>query len=208
MYLSERSGVGLVRSMVKTREMLNPPRPPGLHLSDVVQSLIRTLRLAKTYTNDHDEENDLQPMFWEMGCVWEDTVTLTLHRLYPSSYRPIPRQQDGIWCSPDWFRPIYHSTIDEIKLTWTKHTDITSPKIQAYLWQLKAYMYVWNATRGCLHVGYVRGNYADHPVDCRQYIVRCTRKELKEHWEDLLAHARDTGMFSGGKYLGAEGVND
>lgn len=193
MHLSEKSASELVRRMVETRESAQR-RPLGPHLSDVVQSLVRTLRLTKTY--DDDADDPLQAMFWEMGCTWEETVTRTLHRLYPDSYRPDPRQIDGLWCSPDWFRP-RQQTLDEVKLTWTKYRpDANSPKLQAYLWQLKAYMHVWNVQRGCLHVGYVRGNYADRPVEFRLYVVRATPGELREAWEDLLAHGRDVGILS------------
>jgi hypothetical protein len=168
------------------------PRAPGLHVSQIVDDISLTLGWHKAgATPGGDGGIGPSELFWEFGNAWEDTYATGLRLIYGGD-KPAPRQVDGVWGSPDWRRPL--GRLDEIKLTWTSSAKSQDhPKILKYLYQLQAYMWMWEQEVGYLHVGYVRGNYADKLVDLRSWKVEFSEQQLRQHWKKLLVHAEDRG---------------
>jgi hypothetical protein len=177
-----------LRAAIALRERLWP-RQPGLHVSTIIDDISEKLGWHKT---DDDRELGPKEVFWEMGVAWEQTVARGLRQTVGGA-KPAAYQLDGVWCSPD-FRD-RDRAIHEIKLGWiSSRQGLDHPKFRKFEYQLLAYMWGKATETGYLHVGYVRGNYANKLTDIRSWQVQASERELRRHWQRLLQHADDEDM--------------
>lgn len=174
------------------------PRAPGVHVSQIVDDIAITMGWFKRAerTEGGGVGIGAEEMFWELGVAWEETYARGLKALYGGE-KPAPRTLDGITGSPDWVRA--SGAIDEIKLTWISSRDGDQhPKIKKFVYQLRAYMHLYQSELGYLTGGYVRGNYRDRIVDIKRWRVSpelATARALQDHWDRLRDHAHMKGWL-------------
>lgn len=163
---------------------------PGPHLSDVIGDIDAQLNPRRKTLDP-----GVQTSLFELGDIIETVVAEELVRRVGWE-KPTPRQQDGLWCSPDGWAP-RTKTIDEMKAKWcSSKGGLDHPKMWKVTVQAKGYMYVWGAVRARVHVLYMRGDYRTQLPDApRQYILRPTAQELRDNWAMILDHAQDIGLL-------------
>lgn len=182
----------------------------GLHVSTIIQDILRTLAPRK-----YNRATAAETMFayQEFGSVFEDLLARQLARRLRLWVKPDPRTYRGIIGSPDgWDQRT--RTLDEIKATWVSETDFftadarghiveESEKFMAYRLQFLFYALAFRARRVKLHVLFINGKYprGGGPIpSLRTFIFRFSQRELDENYRQLAVHAVDRGWLHR-KYL-------
>lgn len=200
--LAPTSGGDLIRIIHRQRR--REAARTGLHVSTIVQSILRALAPAK-YNRVFAEEQSFS--YQEIGNIIEDLMARQLARRMRRWHKPKPRVFRGVWGSPDGWDPATR-TIDEIKVTWVSETDFftvddqghiesESEKFMAYRLQFLFYALAWGARRVRLHVLFINGKYprGGGPVpSARTFIFTFTTRELEENFIQLAIQARDAKL--------------
>ena len=169
----------------------NPPRPAGLHLSQIIKSLLLTI----------DPDRYGQPLHESKvltGLAFERVLEQGFGAVASDSFRPDPIQADGIWCSPDHLGmdPV---RVKEFKLTWYSSSK-SCPDDEVYwpwLVQIKGYCHAVGTLLGELWVFHVNGDYKPPRPPERPLVLSLefTDLELRENWDMLTGHAREQGWL-------------
>lgn len=183
----------ILSRLIVARESANV-RPLGLHQSDVVSYMVKSL--GSRYGTITDPEDDDDPttrhLYWVLGQGWEQTVKDALTASGVEGFTPKPAQVDGIWLTPDWLRrrsPI----VDEMKYTTISMRDgLDNPKLQKYVWQGLAYCRAYGRRVLKLHVCFAAGDYAAvRRPTYRVFTLRPTPRDLDENWRRFTINAKD-----------------
>lgn len=189
------------QAIVAAQEQATVARAKGLHLSTITNDIAATLYpkefwYLKREPGAGEAFDDRTRATFEAGHVIEDAIAATLQTRIGWN-KPQPRQSaEGIWCSADGWSQ-HTATIDEMKATWKSSRDfVGSPKWQLYLWQVMAYMHVWEARRARIHVVHMNGDWRPpRPAPPKTYIVRPTAAEIRGNWAMCVQHAKDRGWL-------------
>lgn len=196
------SGGEIVRIIQRQRK--KEAARTGLHVSSIVQSLLKDLSPAK-YTRDFPDETAFS--YQEAGNVIEDLMARQLARRMKRWHKPDPRTFRGIVGSPDGYDPVSR-TIDEIKVTWVSETDFfildsrghvdhESEKFMAYRLQFLFYALAFGARRVRLHVLFINGKYprGGGPIpSARTFVFTFTQQELESNFQQLALQAHDARL--------------
>ena len=174
-------------------------RSPGLHLSDIIHDMDKTLMLTNSYGWDKDEVRDHRNLNFEKGYLWE--VALSRAFGEKAAHRPGEIELDGVLMSPDGTKYIESGEftekecpIEELLLEEYKCTALSSEKSPADNWkwmmQVKGYCKALGATK-CIfrilyHVDIMRHPGSAYGV----FLLTFTQGELDENWEAVLNHKR------------------
>lgn len=168
-------------------------RSPGLHMSDIYGALYKELD-PKRYTNDPWNE-----MALAMGTAWEKHLEwLLVSQGYPCVRPDAFLTTEGIGFSPDLLITNGVLRLGEIKLTWmSSEADLTDPRFDKYLTQMKAYCHHLETPSARLFAGHVNGGGGYGKPDPRLaiYDLEFTARELRENWDMLLRFARQRKML-------------
>jgi len=171
-------------------------RPDGLHLTDIIQSLLVEAGILSTDPVFNDREAT-----FEMGFLWEEVLE-RMWRLRRMGVPPKVRcvEKDGILCSPDGFdfrgrdEPLH-----EYKLTWKSRRNFEIERQHKYLLQIKSYCWVLGVRQCILHVLFVNGDYSFEKgkggPKTRTFQLDFTKRELWENWRTIKRHAREKGWL-------------
>lgn len=160
------------------------PRPEGLHLSEVIKSLMESSGLG--YKGDGFTDMELTA---EIGLLWEDMLSRVMAAKY--ALRPPPLQVDGIWMSPDGIADdplgVVPLVVEEYKCTWqsTKRSPIDH---FYYMAQTKSYCYALDTTVCIMRIFHIMGDYRGSGPIYRTARIMFTRYELEQNWQMLLRH--------------------
>ena len=168
-------------------------RSPGLHCSDIYNSLYQELEPTRYVVGSPPNATKMA-----MGLAWETYLESLLITQGIEAKRPGEfTAKEGYVFTPDLLIDNGHSCIGEIKLTWmSSHEDISSPKFAKWMTQVKDYCYNLKIPRARFYPLYVNGNYRERrdpellPVD-----VEFSAKELQETHLMLMNHARHRRML-------------
>lgn len=183
-------------------------RTPGLHMSDIYGPLYKAL-MPKRY-DKRDKDGKPLPFdhrFTEVGSVFEEALEPALKERMARAYngtldRPGElTTMDGtnVIYSPDAF--IFEGGrfyLGEFKLTWMTNTQITDPKFDKYLCQMKAYCYHLQTPYARLYVLFVNGagpRGDRFGPELTAWEFEFTSKELVENWRTLKRFAERHGML-------------
>lgn len=169
------------------------PRSPGLHISDLYNSLYQDLE-PKRYANTGGP-NTLK---MAMGLAWEAHLEKCFLRAGLSIERPDEcMTEEGIAFSPDLIIFNGHIRQGEIKLSYMSEADsLDDPKFAKWLTQAKAYCHHLGTNLTTFYVLFVNGNYRDRrDPSFRAYEIEWTAQELKDNWQMLLNHGRHKGLI-------------
>lgn len=169
-----------------------PVRTPGLHLSQIIRSILQSLEPAK-YKN-----GPINTLYTEPGFVFERVLETHFQARRIDIFRPEEIEVDGIIMSPDGI------LIDEYGELWLeefKSTDMnmvgcpTDPKFRKWIWQIGAYCKACGTTKAHLRVMWWRGNYKEvrraYTVDAIEF----DQDEIEKIWTLLVDHARQKGWL-------------
>ncbi len=168
-----------------------PPRSPGLHLSEITQSILRDLDpekygSGKVYPNDYRE----------VGFAFEKILEDAFLSRRIDIVRPGEFVKHGIAMSPDGI-DLDQWRLREFKATWKSMRNApTDKKFWQYLVQMKAYCHAIETNRSRLDVLFINGDYRDGFVPTsRAWEFEFTARELEENWTMILNHARAKGLL-------------
>lgn len=159
-----------------------PYRTPGIHISDVIGSLVQHVpSLAKSINTD-DETRDAM---FAAGLGWEDCVVDHV------GWGPMSIIKDDITLSIDAFDPT-EPRVHEAKFTWKSIRTMVILDQWRWLTQVKGYCFGTQTTEASLWACHVNGEYplgAPSPVVV-EYRLSFNRQELQENWYMLLQHRK------------------
>lgn len=180
--------------MIVTRREVNvadlqpagPPRSTGLHVSQVIKSL-----LVKLEPERFGGEMDWTKI--ELGFAVEALIEHAFRDRQQDIARIGELVKDDIAGTPDGLSVDDEGLlIHEIKCTWMSSTDCPDhKKFSHWLWQIKSYCHMADALRARLHVFFVNGNYRDtRNPEYREWDLLFSQGELEENWAMIVNAAR------------------
>lgn len=173
-------------------------RTPGLHMSDLYNSLHRTLD-PKRY-DKRDAKGNPQPMDMtkvETGTSFEEILEATLARRLLGDRPGEFTTPEGIIYSPDYlFFEEDDTILGEFKLTWYSSRNAPfDEKFDKWFTQMKAYLYHLSMKRARLYVLFVNGNYKPPSPKLLAWNITFTQRELTDNWNMLVRHAKKEGLL-------------
>lgn len=168
-----------------------PPRTPGLHLSDIINSILKSLD-PKKYDSGIVYPNEYR----ETGFAFERVLEEAFLARRIDIVRPGEFELGGIIGSPDGI-DVDDWRLREFKCTWKSMREApTHRKFWNYIVQMKAYCRMVGTDRARLDVLFINGDYSDGFVPTsRAWELEFTPRELEENWIMLVNHARAKGML-------------
>jgi hypothetical protein len=162
------------------------PRSPGLHVSQVLKSI-----LVKLEPERFGGEMDWTKI--ELGFAVEALIEHAFRDRQQDILRLGELWKDEIAGTPDGMS--FHDgtlIIHEIKCTWMSSTDCPDHKKFAHwIWQIKSYCHMAETCHARLHVFFVNGNYKDsRSPEYKEWDLLFSPSELEENWMMVLNAAR------------------
>lgn len=195
------------------RHAANAPneRTPGLHLSDVIKSIMCDLQPKR-----FDKSRPLDLMKFEFGFAFEAAMEFGLSLRHPGLLRPGEIECDGILCSPDgvdievepWRGYEYKFTKMKAPPADGPGTDDpdcngirNDPRFFHWWCQIKCYAHAMALTDFSLVAGFINGDYREGPASpeqIRAWDISFNPRDTSEAWAMVLQHARSKGMLPRG----------
>lgn len=158
---------------------LAPDRTPGIHVSDVIADLVRTVpSLAKNL----DLEDDVREAMFSLGLGWEGAVGA-----FTTGIRAPSLVVDGIICSVDYLNP-FEGLVEECKFTW-KSVKWDIRDNWRWMTQVKAYCYAWKVDTAKFWVCHCNNDYHPPSPKTYTYTLKFAPIEIEENWFMLSQHA-------------------
>lgn len=202
-------------------------REDGCHVSDIIKP-IAIERLGKHFKpmeQTDPERLEREINHYTKGLVLEEAWGAYFAEMLNNEFeRPEPRQDEGIWGSPDGYhsfgpRPVppdiaqswpeayptlTGQAIHECKVTLKSGNQETSPithdKFVPWVWQVMAYCYLWRSFTAYIHVLHLCGDYKDRPYTPMGAVHRFDfdAPTLAAHWKWLVDEAKERGLLRTG----------
>jgi len=168
-------------------------RAPGLHLSDVLDSLEEEVFKIKRPARSWGEGDTI---CMDTGFLFEEALS------YAMSDSMAERldsevELDGILGSPDGIRfETDPWTLEEFKATWKSSNNRVEDNWR-WLTQIKSYLWmIGGGMDTCiLRVLYLNGNYKGSGPQYRAYELTFTEPELRSNWKMIKKEARRRGWI-------------
>lgn len=164
-------------------------RSPGLHLSDILNSM-----MAATGKNTDIGWDDAAT--FAAGFFWERVLRYVLLQARYEQKHLTPcgeLEMDGVFITPD-VMDVKDWVHEENKLTW-KSSNNDPHSYYRYWWQVKAGCRVLETTKARLRVYHVNGDYRGSGPQWKNWEAEFTEQEIEENWSMVLNHARNEGML-------------
>jgi hypothetical protein len=169
-----------------------PIRTPGLHLSQIIRSIMQSVEPGKY------KDGPIDPNYTDPGFTFERVLETAWAARRSGLFRPGEFSKDGIICSPDYLDLAIPSTPYLIESKMTEMSMVgcpTEPKFRKWLWQIGAYCHVLDVTHARLHVLWLRGNYKNIRRAYEVFEIIWEPAELIAIWKLLTDHAREKGWL-------------
>lgn len=163
------------------------PRDPGLHVSDVIKYM------RKSLGKDAEWREDELEISAQLGRVWERIVARTLADAHGDAaryFRPDPVCRDGIVGSPDGI-DCRDDAVLEYKCTWRSSNRDIELSFPHYWWQVKSYCWMTGLDVARLYVLFINGDYRGTGPVFKGWQAHFTERELKDNWRMILTQAKD-----------------
>lgn len=168
----------------------DPIRTEGLHLTDIIKSLMDEAGMMKTVSGKGWDPDPLN-LAAETGFMWEELLSMTLKARLPDRIGEIV--VDGITMSPDGF-DVEEWMLWEYKAVWSSCK--RSP-VDNYKWicQVQGYLKGVGATTVKMAILYLNGDWKGGGPQYRGYKITFTQREIDETWQMITGHARKKGWI-------------
>lgn len=169
-----------------------PPRTPGLHLSQIIRSILQSVEPGKY------PSGPVNTLYTDPGFTFERVLETAWASRQAGVFRPGEVTRDGIICSPDGIRCEGHDTIlIESKMTEMSMVNCpTDPKFRKWIWQIGAYLSATYLNVAELHVLWLRGDYKKVRRAYTVDRIEFTEEEKDHTWALLVNHARSKGWLT------------
>ena len=168
-------------------------RSTGLHASQIYGDLFSDLEPTR-YIKD-GTPNTLK---MAIGLAWEAWLERVFVRQGILAERPGElMSEEGIAYSPDLFVVNGIPRIGEIKATWmSSQTDLTDPKFDKWIVQVKLYCYWAEMTGARFYVLFMNGNYrGNRDPEFKVWDIDFSPIELQENYQMIINHAVSKGLL-------------
>lgn len=176
----------------------SPARTPGLHLSQIIRSILQALEPGKYH------DGPVDPLYTEPGFSFERVLETAFSARRIDIVRPGEVTCDGVICSPDGL------SFDDDGTVWLeefKCTEIGMPakpellasegKYLKYLWQIASYCHALNTRHSRLRVLWLRGDYKKVRRAYSVYEIVWDEGETERIWQEVIVkHARARGWLT------------
>ncbi len=165
------------------------PRSKGFHVSQLRREWMDVNHVkGHEYHWRTDVDEYSLDLMAAVGFAWEDVFGGTLKGAFVQPAREI--QKDGIWGTPDGV-DFDNGEVIEFKATWRSAYEVLTDDHDnpgaKYFWQIKSYCHMMGMTKARLIVFYVCGERRGSGwPKVRQFRLTFGKKELREHWEEVL----------------------
>lgn len=168
----------------KTLFIDDEPRAEGLHLGEVIRSLMNSSGLGYKGKGFSDMQ-----LTAEIGLLWEDVLSKVMRDKYAA--RPGQIRVDGIWVSPDGVGPDPDNEVplvlEEYKATWQSTRRSPTDNFY-YMAQVKSYCRAIETSIAIMRIFYIMGDYKGSGPIYRVARIKFTKRELDKNWEMILKH--------------------
>lgn len=182
-------------------------RTPGLHMSDLYNSLYAELEPKRYAKGDGPDETKMT-----LGTAFEEVLAIALAERVlgdrPGEFAALPDATvvpvgtpGSIIFSPDH---LFYNGITrggEFKATWMSlRKGIQDERFDKWFCQMKAYGKPLQMREWRLFVLFVNGDYSYKPPNggatLKGYDITFTQRELDDNWAMLMRHARRKGLIT------------
>lgn len=168
-----------------------PPRTPGLHVSDIIQSMLRDID-AKKYSNDGNSET--RQLYFQTGFAFERVMEQAFNARRLNIFRPGELAMDGVLLSPDGVN-LDEGADDEIKWTTRSSRDaLMGSKWNGWHMQFMAYCRALGTRTAIVRALFAMGDWKTKQPEFGTYRVTYTNQEIETNWRALMKHAEQKGM--------------
>lgn len=195
-------------------------RTPGLHMSDIYNSLYKGLDPKRFDKRDADGNplpfDDLR---MEVGSAFEEALEPVLRARVIEASRPgefaTQHARDcvhvrtkvevgdpvcscgaGVIYSPDHFLFNGVFRLGEFKLTWMSiRKGLHDKRFDKWFCQMKVYCHHLGTQHARLYVLFINGDYTNYSPMLLAWDIEFTVKETTEEWNTLLRHGRKKGLI-------------
>jgi hypothetical protein len=170
----------------------SPIRTEGLHLTDIIRSIMDDSGMLKTVSGNSWKPAQLS-MAGEVGFMWEELLSSALKDRLPSRIGEI--ELGGITMSPDGLGVEENSLfLFEYKAVWASSR--RSP-MDNWKWmsQIKGYCKGLGVTLVKMYILYLNGDWKGGGPEYKGYLVEFTPLEVEENWFMLVNHAKSKGWL-------------
>jgi hypothetical protein len=180
------------RSQSGLGRILSCGRRPGLHLSTLVQDILRR-NFPEVYAREQEDANASNARRFDLGFRWEDQLRPSWPAWVTPQYEV---EKDGVFGTLDGL-DLRRWLVMESKLSWrtSRDADILGGRYWGWIIQGCGYGEMVDADGAVYDILHVNGDYdrsKPYPEPhYRRVEVRWRRQERRENWEMFLNH-RDT----------------
>jgi hypothetical protein len=165
------------------------PRQPGLHLGQVIKSLMDKSGLGYKGKGFADME-----LTAEIGTLWERVFSKAAAEKY--IVRPPQMEMDGVWLSLDGVGPDPEGRVPlvviEYKVSWSSTNKSPSDNFY-YMAQVKSYCKAVDTKVVVFHNFHVMGDYKGSGPVYRVARIEFSKKEIEDNWRMIVQHKRGMG---------------
>lgn len=182
-------------------------RTPGLHMSDIYNSLYKELEPKRFDKGGGPDETKMS-----LGTSFEEILAIALAARMlgdrPGEFACLPDGRivaigtpGSIIFSPDHFFFNGITRGGEFKATWMSiRQGIRDKRFDKWFCQMKAYGKPLEMRHWKLFALFVNGDYSYKPPDggatLKAYDIEFTQRELDDNWSMLMRHARKKGLLT------------
>lgn len=169
------------------------PRSEGLHLTDIIKSLMRKSGIEPGKLNWDQRTVFTAGFIWEevLDSLWADVFSKALARLLARAYDWYFTGEislNGITGTPDGLDVNREWTLQEAKFTWRGVKNKPEDNWY-YMTQLKSYCKMLRINKALLHVFFCNGDWRGSGPIYQPWLFTFKQHELEENWAMILNHA-------------------
>jgi len=171
------------------------PREEGLHLGEVIKSLMDNAGIG--YSNKGGGFSDME-LTAEIGLLWERVLSKVMREKY--AIRPPQIKIDGIWMSPDGINTVSNLNamsigpdvlgevpfvVEEYKASWRSSKNPPTDNFY-YMSQLKSYCYALETNVSVMRIFHIMGDYRGSGPIYRVARIIFSQYELEQNWNMII----------------------
>lgn len=176
----------------KRPEGVDPVRTKGIHLTDVIRSLMEDSGMQKTMSGSFWKPDQLN-FAGETGFMWEDLLSNVLKDRLPCRLGEV--ELDGILCSPDGIElEDGNPVLSEYKVVWSSSNRNPADNWK-WMAQVKGYCKVLELVKVKMYILYLNGDWKGGGPQYKGFMIEFSQLEIDENWDMLTNHAKSKGWI-------------
>lgn len=180
-----------ITSFPRRPEGEDPARSKGVHLTDVIRSIMEISKMQRTASGSMWTQDSLE-LAGEVGFLWEEVLSQAMKERLPCRIGEVSK--DGITMSPDGiemegdlavlseYKAIWASSNRAIEDDWYRMT------------QVKGYCAGLGLLVVRMYILYINGDWKGGGPQFKGKRITFSQREIDETWDMIVGHARRQGL--------------